>query len=433
MPARPFRGPTVNFAQWQELTPDLAAREVRRRAASLLSQAQARAVLAHLPDESVLAAEFAASPKGSPLRGVPYALKDLFDVAGMPTRAGSSFLAEVRPEPTRDGALVRELRTLGAVHAAKTHLFEFAWGLTGENAHYGPCERPGSPGRTSGGSSSGAAAAVAAGIVPFAIGTDTGGSIRVPAAFCGLFGYRGMPHHPWIADAFPLARSFDTAGWFTRTAADMATAMDALVGLRRSDRALRGVFIEPAGVDRDVADACRPLAEALAAPADAATRDEIAEGLAPAPDIYGVLGGREGWEVHRLWADPFRERYGPLVRARLDRARALSEPEIAAAEAGAAAIRLFWTRFFLTHDFLVMPAAPCAAFTEAECTPANRVRILALTAPASLGGLPVLVLPVVLPSGLSAALQVIVNHPQSPAVSWALEQMAAFEARQSVG
>ena len=142
-----------------------------------------------------------------------------------------------------------------------------------------------------------------------------------------------------------------------------------------------------------------------------------------------MLGGRESWRVHSAWADPFRDRYGSLVRARLDRARALSEPEFTAAEAGAAAIHLLWARFFLTYDFLVMPAAPCAALTETECTPANRARMLALTAPASLGGLPALVFPVALPSGLSAGLQVIVDHPQSPVISWALEQIKGFETR----
>ena len=116
-------------------------------------------------------------------------------------------------------------------------LFEFAWGLTGENAHFGDCEHPRFPGRTSGGSSSGSAEAVAAEIVPLAIGTDTGGSIRVPAAFCGIFGYRGVPGEPWITDAVQLAPSFDTAGWFTRSGADMMRQLiEALVGLRTSER-----------------------------------------------------------------------------------------------------------------------------------------------------------------------------------------------------
>jgi len=137
--------------------------------------------------------------------GDPYLLKDLFDVPGLPTRAGSSFLPEVREVPAVASRIVREMGAAGAVLAGKTHLFEFAWGLTGENAHFGDCEHPRFQGRTSGGSSSGSAAAVAAGIVPLAIGTDTGGSVRVPAAFCGIYGYRGAPGSPLISDAVPLA------------------------------------------------------------------------------------------------------------------------------------------------------------------------------------------------------------------------------------
>src|SRR5580658_846459 len=205
----------MTFSEWQQLSPGSAAREVLRRVDAHLGAAQRRAVVAALVDESALEAAFASAPPGSPLRGVPYFVKDLFDVAGMPTFAGSSFLPEVRPAPDRDSQIVGELRSAGAVLAGKTQLFEFAWGLTGENAHYGDCEHPGFPGRTSGGSSSGSAAAVAADIVPFAIGTDTGGSTRVPAAFCGIFGFRGSPHSPLISDSVPLAPSFDTAGWFT--------------------------------------------------------------------------------------------------------------------------------------------------------------------------------------------------------------------------
>src|SRR5579859_2495999 len=169
----------MTFADWQLLGPQAAAREIRRRVEERLDPLQRRAAFACVPDEAALAAAFAAAPPGSPLRGVPYALKDMFDVSGFPTYAGSSFLPEVRPAPTAESRVVHALRDAGAVFAGKTHLFEFAWGLTGQNAHYGDCERPGSPGRTTGGSSSGSAAAVAADIVPFAIGTDTGGSIRV--------------------------------------------------------------------------------------------------------------------------------------------------------------------------------------------------------------------------------------------------------------
>src|ERR1019366_9194510 len=112
--------------------------------------------------------------------------------------------------------------------AGKSQMVEFASGLTGENPHYGDCPHPRFPERLSGGSSSGSAALVAAGVVPFAIGTDTGGCIRVPAAWCGLYGFRQSPGEELIRDAFPLSPTMDTAGWFTAHAADMLTVWRAI-------------------------------------------------------------------------------------------------------------------------------------------------------------------------------------------------------------
>jgi aspartyl-tRNA(Asn)/glutamyl-tRNA(Gln) amidotransferase subunit A len=412
----------VNFGDWQHLRPETAARGVRQRAEAHLEGAQRKAALAVLLDEPALTAAFAATPPGSPLRGVPYLVKDLFDVAGMPTFAGSSFLPEVRPSPGRDSRIVRDMGAVGGVMAGKTQLFEFAWGLTGENAHYGDCERPGFPGRTSGGSSSGSAAAVAANVVPLAIGTDTGGSIRIPAAFCGIFGYRGVPGDEWISDAVALAPSFDTAGWFTRTAGDMRHVLGALVGLRSNDlQAPKGCYLEMPGLDPDVADACRSAAAELTGPADASTQGELLAKFAPAAETYGVLAGLETWKIHRKWAEKFRGRYGPLLQERLDRAKGISQAQVAAVEPSYEAIRLTWTKFFLTYDFLVMPAAPFAALTKSDCTQANRLRMMDLTTPASLGALPVLTIPVPLPSGLSTGLQVVLNHPLSPVLSWVLD------------
>ena len=262
----------MTFAEWQQLAPDEAARELLRRAQAL-PEAQRRAAIVRLPSAAELEARFAAAPSDTPLAGVPYFLKDLFDVAGEPTLAGSTFLPEVRPAPATNSALVTALRAAGVVLAGKTHLHEFAYGLTGENPHYGDCEHPRFAGRTSGGSSSGSAAVVAAGVAPFAIGTDTAGSIRVPAAFCGLFGLRLTPHDPWIADAFPLAPSYDTAGWFAATAADLRTAAGALLNLQASAQTPRGVYLEPPRLESDVAAACRMAAMIFASPVDHATHD----------------------------------------------------------------------------------------------------------------------------------------------------------------
>jgi aspartyl-tRNA(Asn)/glutamyl-tRNA(Gln) amidotransferase subunit A len=409
----------MNFNDWKQLAPKDAAREVRRRVEALLPSGQRRAAIAALSDEDALTRAFAAAPRG-PLGGVPYLLKDLFDVAGLPTLAGATFVPEIRPTPARDGAIVGGLRDLGAVFAGKTHLFECAWGLTGENPHYGDCERPGFPGRTSGGSSSGSAVLVAAGVVPLAIATDTGGSVRVPAAFCGIHGFRGVPHHPWIADAFPLAQSFDTAGWFTGTAADMRTTLAALVGSHRPDRAPRGCRLELPGLDPEVAAAFHSAAGRLAPEPDAATRDALLASFAPAAEHYNTLASREALAVHAPWADRFRDRYGPVLRERLDRARRITPAAAEAAAIGAAEVRSCMSGFFRAFDFLILPATPFAALAKEACTQESRLRMIGLTAPASLSGVPVLTLPVPLASGLTTGLQVIAADPKSPVFDWAL-------------
>ena len=411
----------MNFRDWQQLSPAAAAQELRTRAETRLSPTQRRAVIALLPGADELEKSFAAAKRDAPLGGVPYFTKDLFDVASQPTFAGSTFLPEVRTNPISDGAFTRTLAGKGAVFAGKTHLHEFAYGITGENPHYGDCEHPHFPGRTTGGSSSGSAAAVAAGIVPFATASDTGGSVRLPAAFCGLFGYRGSPRDEWIGDAFPLSPTFDTAGWFTRSAEDMRLALAALVGLRTSQRTPRGCYLELPGLDPEVSVAFRAAAGKLAPGADATTGGDLLAGFAHASETYNTVAIGEAWKVHQSWAARYRDRYDPAVWQRLIRFHALKPEEIATAEVRMETTRLLWVKYFLTFDFLVLPASPSVAFTKAECTPENRGRILALTAPASIGGLPVLTLPVALDSGLTTGLQVVVNHPQSPVLNWALE------------
>ena len=411
----------MTFASWRDLAPTAAARRVRD-AVARLSPAQQRATVAAMPTEEALTERFAAANRAAPFGAIPYFAKDLYDVAGEPTQAGSTFLAEIRPLPAHDSALIARLRELGAVLAGKAQLHEFAYGLTGENPHYGDCEHPRFPGRTTGGSSSGSAALVAAGVVPFALGTDTGCSVRLPAAFCGLYGLRLTPGDRWIRDVFPLAPSFDTAGWFTATAADLLHAHGALVGWREAGREPRGVYLAWPDLDPAIKAACAQAAARIATPAAADLQRDLQEGFAPASGAYSTIVAHEGSHGHRAWFERYRDRYDPAVRARLEGGAALTTAQIDAANAVCAAVRRRWTQVFLGYDFLVMPVAPCAALTKAESTLVNRQRILALTAPASVGGLPVLTLPVPLPDGLSAGLQVVVNHPQSPVIPWVLRQ-----------
>lgn len=414
----------MTFSDWQSLSPADAARLVHERVAAL-PPAQQRAALAWLAPQAQLADELAGN--SAPLSGVPFAAKDLFDAAGLPTFAGSAFLPEVRPTPAADGAFIRDVRAAGGALAAKAHMHEFAYGITGENPHYGDCELPGHPGRTTGGSSSGSALLVKAGVVPLALGTDTGGSIRVPAAFCGLYGFRMVPHHAWIADGFPLAESFDTPGFFTAHAADLRATLDALVPesprpSTLAPRPLRGAYLVLPGLAPELERALVAAAQRLAGPLPQSVAAELLPLFAPAAELYAILGGAETRVIHAPFYAHYRDRYDANVRARIDRALTLTDAEIARAQANRDAITAAWAALFRDYDYIVLPGSPYPAITKAQCTIEMRSRILSLTVPASMASLPVLALPVSLPDtgGLTTALQIVVPTIHSPAIRHAL-------------
>ena len=433
---------TLPFAAWQAMAPAAAAQEVQRRIAALPANLRL-AALAWVRPERELAAALAGTDPRQPLHGVPYLLKDLYDLAGVPTKAGSTFLDQARGRPGQDGALPRRLRELGAACAGKTHLVEFAAGLFGDNAHYGDCPHPFFANRLAGGSSSGSAALVAAGVTPLAIGSDTGGSVRVPAAFCGLYGFRLSPRDDLIRDAMPLSPTMDTAGWFTANAPDMLTAWQALVPGRanRLDEPLpnsrptarpedlpypRGCYL-PAGVfglpfEAETAKACDDAAARFAKPADPATVSALLASWTNAIEAYTITALHEAHAVHRDWLAPYREHYEPGIWQRFSDGGRSSPEQLAKAAATITGVRAAWQQFFLSHDFLVMPCAPFPALRKADCTSDARRQILVLTTPASLGGLPVLTFPVPLASGLTGGLQVIARDPAGPVFDWVLRQ-----------
>jgi aspartyl-tRNA(Asn)/glutamyl-tRNA(Gln) amidotransferase subunit A len=176
----------------------------------------------------------AAGEDPGPLAGVPFGVKNLFDVEGLTTLAGSRIFAE-RPPAARDATAVAALRRAGAVLVGALNMDEFAFGFTCENAHYGPTRNPHDPSRVPGGSSGGSAAAVAAGLVPITLGSDTNGSIRVPAAFCGIFGLKPTYGRVSRAGVALFAGSFDHVGPFARSVADLAAVYDAIHGPDAAD------------------------------------------------------------------------------------------------------------------------------------------------------------------------------------------------------
>ncbi len=186
-----------------------------------------------------------------PLAGVPFAVKNLFDVADLPTLAGSKINRE-RPPAERDSPLIARLEAAGAVLVGALNMGEYAYDFTGENMHDGPSRNPHDTGRMTGGSSGGSGGAVAGGLVPLSLGSDTNGSIRVPASFCGLFGLKPTYGRLSRARSFPFVASLDHLGPLARSARDLALAYDAMQGPDPEDPVCVDRPVEPAlpGLER---------------------------------------------------------------------------------------------------------------------------------------------------------------------------------------
>jgi len=197
-----------------------------------------------LAQAEIVDAKVANGIEPGPLAGVPFGVKNLFDVRGIPTRAGAKINRE-RPPAERDATLIERLEQSGAVLIGALNMGEYAYDFTGENVHDGPSRNPHALDRMSGGSSGGSASAVAGGLVPLSLGSDTNGSIRVPSSLCGLFGLKPTYARLSRARTFPFVASLDHLGPFARSVRDLALAYDAMQGHDEADPAMAKRAIEP--------------------------------------------------------------------------------------------------------------------------------------------------------------------------------------------
>ena len=334
------------------------------------------------------------------LAGLTFGAKDIYDVAGQRTGFGSPAWLARHPAATNTARAVARLLAAGANLVGKTHTDEMTYSLAGENAHYGTPVNVNAPGRIPGGSSSGSAAATAAGLVDFALGSDTGGSIRGPASFCGLFGLR--PTHGRIAleGARPLAPSMDTCGWFARSATllervgrvffDKSASYHGFARLLLADDAF-------ALADTGIRDALAPSLDRLAALLCPPSTIRLAEDdLLTWADRFRML---QGWEVQETYGDYLRRErpaLGPGIGERFEWALALEETDVQPLRA---LRRAFADRLesMLGDDGVVaLPSMPCIAplrGSPPEVMNAFRRRALAALCPAGLAGLPQISLP----------------------------------------
>lgn len=329
-----------------------------------------------------------------PLHGLPIALKDCFDLAGFVTSCGSRYYAETNAPAKQDSWVAERLKHAGAVITGKTHMQQLAYGITGENADYGDCVQPADATSLTGGSSSGSAAAVQEGSAIAAIGTDTGGSIRVPAALCGLAGYRASHGlGDWRGGAH-LAQSFDTIGWLCRDLRDLPRLAEALFELPSPTPNDNPVIV--GRVTGSLLEDCEPsVLDAM----ESSLQQIVASGAqvvdvdprfwTEAFEIYAPL---QAIEAARLHTGRF-EHFEPGITDRLRWGASIQPGEARTLEARHRSFVSETIALMSRFDFLLMPALPLPRLAAGVDHSAVRAKILRYTTPASLAGLPSVILP----------------------------------------
>jgi amidase len=349
-----------------------------------------------------------------PLAGLTFAVKDFFDVADVPTGAGSPEWLATHNPPRQSAPVVSRLLDAGAKLVGKTHTDEMAWSLNGENAHYGTPVNPAAPGRIPGGSSSGSAAATAGGLVDFAIGSDTGGSVRLPASYCGIYGIRTTHGRVPISGAVPLAPSYDTVGWFARSPEIMEMVGKVLLDdIRKARRPKKAI------VARDLLAAVEPrVSQSLQSSLDRLIElvgtvdyvDVAGSELGSWRNAFRVIQSQEAWAAHGGWIEEVKPALGPGVRERFAAASVISQDEVVQANALRNKIRAKMLSLIEDEAVLIVPTAPGIAplrDTAGEALDVFRARALELLCPAGHSGLPQISLPLAVLDGCPLGLSIV--------------------------
>ena len=349
-----------------------------------------------------------------PLAGLTCAVKDMYDIAGHRTGGGSpDWLAAAAPA-TSSAAAVRKIVDAGATVIGKTICDEFFFSVTGANAHYGTPVNPRAPGRLPGGSSSGSAAATAAGACDFALGSDTGGSVRVPASFCGVYGIRPTHGRVHLSGAMAMAPSFDVAGWFASGPGVFRRVGPVLLeGVSSPARVEALLVLEDAFEQADAAAAALLRSALAAMAADLPTPKEVRvapEGLDPWRECFRVIQGFEIWGIYGEFIERRRPRLGPGVRERMAFAAKVSHRDAEEARRVKARARDQIRRLAKPGAILALPTAPGIApraDAPAQALEAFRANVMRLTSIAGLSGLPQVTIPIGTVSGCPVGLSFI--------------------------
>jgi amidase len=308
--------------------------------------------------------EVKGAPEG-PLKGLTFGVKDIYDVAGVKTGFGSPAWLDTHEVARKNAAIVDQLLKAGASVVGKTHTEEMAWSINGINAHYGRPINVKAEGRVCGGSSSGSVSAVAGGLCDFALGSDTGGSIRLPASYTGIYGLRPTHGRLSLEGVLPLAPSFDVVGWFTRDAETyarigkvllqggdwnakprellIAEDMFALLGEREKEalqpaiKRIAGLYGEP----RPVKIADRPLRDCF--------------------ELYRIIQAAEVWKIHGAWVEKYKPTFGPGIHERMYGAAKSNSAEVEKAKAAREKVSAYVAGLLKNGAMIILPTVPSIA------------------------------------------------------------------------
>jgi len=347
-----------------------------------------------------LKAPLAGAAQG-PLAGLSVVVKDMYDIAGEKTGAGNpDWLAHAKPA-ARHCPVVERLLHAGATITGKTICDEFFYSVSGMNVHYGTPTNVRAPGRIPGGSSSGSAAATAAGACDFAMGSDTGGSVRIPASLCGIYGIRTSVGAIDTAGVMVMAPSFDAVGWFSASPGILRKVGRVLLDDPAANPPIETFLVCEDGFAQADADVTAVMRAALDLMADVLpARHSVtiaARGLDPWREAFRTIQAHEVWKIYGEFVTHVRPALGPGIAERMTMASQVSEAQVKAARAVHADAKDEIRRSVKPGTIVVLPTAPCIAPAldmPADAMDAFRSRVMRLTCIAGLGGLPQISIPI---------------------------------------